>query len=124
MRRWLLRLVLLAIAAGLGGLAWDVAQLRALKPPSDPTFEGFLRDGRVPASLRLEEINQTLSWTGRPPRTLLPHPEPPVYLFGRSGRLLDWTPGAEPGMFSGAPLRARGQTVDLDRARAWLRPAR
>jgi hypothetical protein len=120
-RSRLFGLAALAVAALLAGLAWDVAQLRGLRPPEDRSFEGFLAAGRKPSALRLDDAGERLAWTAPYPPTLLPHADPPVYLFDRRGRLIDWTPGSEPGMLSGAPVPRRGREATLEQARAWLR---
>jgi hypothetical protein len=116
--RRLLKLALLLIVLGLGAVAWDVDQLRGLRPPPDATFESFSRAG----SYRIDESR--IYWIAPPPRTILPHAAPPVYAFDRRGALVDWTPGAEPGMRSGSPLRPRGREATREQARAWLTTGR
>ena len=117
MRRFL-KAVLVLIVAVLGALAWDVWQLRSLRPPPDRSFEGFVRAGRASTSLLIDEGR--LYWIAPRPRTIVPHAEPPVYAFDRRGALVDWTPGGEPGMLSGAPLRPKGRKATLDQARQVL----
>jgi hypothetical protein len=112
------RAFLVLAALALGGLAWDVAQLRTLRPPDDRTFEGFVRSGRT-GSLLIE--GDRLFWVAPPARTIVPYPEPPVYEFDRSGRLVNWTPqSGERGMLVDAPVRRRGSAATLEEARAWL----
>jgi hypothetical protein len=120
-RSWIARTLLLAVVALLAGLAWDVHQLRSLRPPDDRSLDGFLAAGRRPSALHLDDVTERLAWTAPFPPTILPHADPPVYLFDRAGCLVDWTPGGEPGMFSGAPIPRRGREATLEQARAWLK---
>jgi hypothetical protein len=122
--KFLLRALLVLVAVALSVLAWDVWQLRRLRPPEDPTFEGFLRDGRV-GSLLLDSSGQRLYWMTSA-RTVVQYSEPVVYEFGRSGALLNWTPGTGDfkGMILDAPVQRRGTPATVNEARAWLRPAR
>jgi hypothetical protein len=118
----LLRAVLLLLALGLGVLAWDVYQVRALRPPADRSFEGFLKAGRTPAGLRIDDLGARIYWIADPARTLLRYPQPPVYAFDRGGALVDWTPGTSDfaGMISGAPVIRAGREATLDHVRAWF----
>ncbi len=111
---------LLLVMLVLGTLAWDVWQLRALRPPDDRTFEGFVREGRR-GTFRIEA--ERLYWTAPPAKTLIPYPDPPVYEFDRSGALVNWTPGTQGhmGMILEVPVRPRGKAAGLDEARAWLK---
>jgi hypothetical protein len=119
----LLKAVLVLVVAGLGVLAWDVWQLRGLRTPADETFEGFLRAGRTPRDLRLDDVGARLYWVHGPAPTLVPYPQPVVYAFDLRGGLVDWTPGTEDfkGMRSGAPVIRAGREATLAQARAWLR---
>ena len=109
------------LALGLGVLAWDVYQLRSLRPPPDRTFDGLTRAGRAATSFRIDDAGGRLYWIApSPKRVLVRDVEPALYVFDRQGALLDWTPGGEPGMMSGSPLRSRGRQATRDEARAWL----
>lgn len=119
--KFLLKALLLLVVLALGALAWDVWQLRALRPPPDRTFEGFLRAGRTPVVLRIDDAAGRLTWTPLPARTLVPQAGLPWYVFDRSGALVDWSPGTDEGMISGAPVRRIGREATLDAARSWLR---
>lgn len=123
--RLLFRAGLLLVALALGGLAWDVWQLRGLQPPEDRTFEGFLRSGRQ-GSFLIDTPGDRLYWVAPPTKTLVRSPEPPVYAFNRAGLLVDWTPGTadQKGMMSDTPVRRRGAPAGLADARAWFRPGR
>jgi hypothetical protein len=114
--------LVLALAA-FAALAWDVWQLKALRPPADPTFDGFLRAGRK-GSLLIDAAGGRLYWVAGPPKTLMPYPEPVVYEFGPAGTLLNWTPGTGDfkGMMLDAPVRRKGTAATVEEARAWLRP--
>src|SRR5689334_2943469 len=101
------KILFVLLALGLGAVAWDVAQLRGLRPPADRSFEGFARAGRTSTSFHIDDAGGRLYWVSPAPRTIVPHAEAPVYAFDRRGALVDWTPGGEPGMISGAPLRWR-----------------
>lgn len=105
-----------------GGLAWDVWQLRALRPPGDRTFDGFIRAGRE-GTLLIDSAGDRLYWSARQ-KTIARYSEPVVYEFGRSGALLNWTPGTDDlkGMLLDAPVRRRGAPASVEEARAWLRP--
>ena len=116
--RKVVKVVFVLLALGLGAVAWDVYQLRALRPPADATFEGFAREG----AFRIDDAR--LYWIAPKPRTIVPHAEPPVYVFDRRGALIDWTPGEEPGMRSGSPVRPRGREATREQARAWLTTGR
>jgi len=114
--------VLLVLAAvALGALAWDVVQLRRLRPPDDRTFEGFVRDGRR-GSLLIDRGADRLYWTAPPHRTIARYSDH-VYEFDRSGQLVNWTPGADElkGMILDRPVRRSGQPATVDEARAWMR---
>ena len=119
----LLKAVLVLVVLGLGVLAWDVWQLRTLRPPEDRSFEGFLRAGRAPQSLRIDDVGARLYWVHGPAPTLVRYAQPVVYAFDLRGRLVDWTPGTEDftGMISGAPVIRAGRDATLEQARAWLR---
>jgi hypothetical protein len=104
----------------LGALAWDVWQLRAMKPPPDRSFEGFVREGRQ-GSLLIDTAGERLYWIAPRPGMIVRNPAPPVYEFDRSGQLLNWTPGTEKGMILDVPVRRRGAPAGMDQARAWLR---
>lgn len=121
MRKFLVRGFLTLVAVLLAVLGWDVWQLRALRPPQDPTFEGFLRAGRR-GSLQIDPAGQRLYWAAKA-STVVPYPEPVVYEFGRSGALLNWTPGTDDfkGMILDAPVRRSGKPATVEEARAWLR---
>lgn len=123
MLKGLLKIVLALIVLGLGLLAWDVWQLRGLRPPADRTFEGFLRAGRTPKSLRMDPVVGRLYWLHGAAPTLVPYSQPVVYAFDRRGDLVDWTPGTGDfkGMISGAPVVRAGPELTLEEARAWLR---
>ena len=121
MKRLLLVLLVVLLILG-GGLTWDVLQLRALRPPEDRTFEGFLRAGRN-GSLQLDPAGGRLYWIAPPRRTFVKYSDH-VYEFDRSGRLVNWTPGAEEqkGMILDQPVRRSGKPATMDDARAWMRP--
>jgi hypothetical protein len=121
--RILVRALLVVALAVFGVLAWDVWQLKGLRPPADPTFEGFVRAGRR-GSLRIDAAGQRLYWVAGPPRTVVPYPEPVVYEFGQTGALLNWTPGTGDfkGMILDAPVRPKGAPATEEEARGWLRP--
>lgn len=120
--RKVVKLLFVLLALGLGVLAWDVYQLRALQPPADRTFEGFARAGKAATLLRIDDAGGRLYWLTLPPkRVLVRDTAPPVYAFDREGALVDWTPGGEPGMISGSPLYSRGRDATLETARAWLK---
>jgi hypothetical protein len=111
--------VLLLVALVLGALAWDVWQIRALRPPEDRTFEGFVRSGRQGVLM----IDGDRLYSIAPhPKTVLPYPDPPVYEFNRSGELVNWTPGTreQKGMISETPVRPNGALASLEQVRAWL----
>lgn len=117
----LVRGILVVLALALAALGWDVLQLRALRPPDDRTFEGFVRAGRR-GSLLLDAAAGRLYWTA-PPRNTLVRYSDHVYEFDRSGALLNWTPGAEEqkGMLLDRPVMKRGTPATADEARAWMR---
>ena len=117
--RRLVKIAFVLLAAALGAVAWDVWQIRSLRPPPDRSFEGFTRAGRASTSFRIDEAGGRLYWIAPRPRTIVPHAEPPVYAFDRRGALVDWTPGGEPGMLSGAALRPRGREATPEQARVW-----
>lgn len=119
--RLVFRLLLILVAAVLGILAWDVWQLRTLRPPEDRTFGGFVRDGREGSFLIDEDVGR-LYWIAPSPPTVVPYPQPPVYAFDRAGRLVDWTPGTGDlkGMMQDRPVRRRGTPATREEARAWL----
>lgn len=121
--RIFVRVLLVVTLAAFGALAWDVWQLQGLRPPADPTFEGFLRAGRR-GSMLIDAAGQRLYWVAGPPRTAMPYPEPVVYEFGQTGVLLNWTPGTGDfkGMMLDAPVRRKGAPVGVEEARGWLRP--
>ncbi len=121
--RVLARGVLALVALALGGLGWDVWQLRQLRPPEDSTFDGFVRSGRA-GSLLLDATSDRLYWIAAPPPTIIRSPAPPAYEFNRSGVLLNWTPGSEKGMILEAPVHPRGSAVSVDDARRWIHPRR
>jgi hypothetical protein len=118
--------LLLLVALLLGLLAWDVWELRALRPPppEDASFEGFLKAGRRPTSLTLDVAGERLYWTALSARTVAPYSNTPVYEFDRSGRLLNWVPSGDfgKGMMADVPVRKRGSAATVEEARAWLRP--
>lgn len=120
MKRIRLVLLLVVLLVG-GGLTWDVLQLRALRPPEDRTFEGFIRAGRV-GLLELDPAAGRLYWTAPPRRTFVKYSDH-VYEFDRSGRLVNWTPGAEEqkGMMLDQPVRKSGTPATLEAVRAWMR---
>lgn len=115
--------VALVVVVGLvaGALLWDVCQLRALRPPEDRSFEGFVRDGRE-GSLLVDRTRDRLYWTAPPRRTLVKYADH-VYEFDRSGRLVNWTPGdnALKGMILDRPVVRGGTSATVDEARAWIR---
>jgi hypothetical protein len=117
----LLVVVLLVIAAVAGALLWDVCQLRALRPPDDRTFEGFVRDGRE-GTLLIDRSRDRLYWTAPPRRTIVRYADH-VYEFDRSGGLVNWTPGdnALKGMILDRPVVRGGTSATVDEARAWMR---
>ncbi len=119
--RRLFRGFLILLALGLGVLAWDVWQLRGLRPPDERTFEGFVRAGRQ-GTLHLDREGGRLYWIAPPARTVVRFSDPPTYVFDRSGRLIEWTPGPEKGMLQSTPVRARGTPATVEEARAWLGP--
>lgn len=118
--RLLFRGALVLVALFLGGLAWDVRQLRALRPPQDSSFDGFVRDGRK-GTLTIDSSGERLYWVAPWAKTIARSSEPPVYEFDRRGALVNWTPGDEKGMILDAPIRRRGTPATVDEARAWLR---
>jgi hypothetical protein len=118
--RILVRLFLGLAAAALGVLAWDVWQLRTLRPPLDNTFEGFVRAGRN-GGLKLDAAGRRIYWVAPAPRTVVKYTEPPVYEFAPSGELLNWDPGNGEGMMNRTAVRPRGAPATLDEARAWMR---
>ena len=122
--RIFVRTLLVVMLAAFGVLAWDVWQLKGLRPPADPTFEGFLRAGRR-GSMLIDPAGERLYWVAGPPGTVLPYPEPVVYEFGRTGALLTWTPGTGDfkGMILDAPVRRKGTPATAEEARAWIRAA-
>ncbi len=101
-------------------LAWDVGQLRGLRPPDDRSFEGFVRAGRA-GTFRIDRDGGRVYWIAPPARTVVRFSEPPAYEFDRTGRLLNWTPGPEKGMILDTPVHVHGTSATLDEARAWLR---
>ena len=113
--------LLLLVAAVVGVLAWDVRQLRELRPPDDRTFDGFVRAGRQ-GTLHLDGAADRLYWTAPPRATVVKYSDH-VYEFDRSGRLINWTPGADEqkGMILDRPVRKSGKPATMDEARAWLR---
>ncbi len=119
--RILFRAFLLVVALALGALAWDVWQLRALRPPEDRSFEGFVRSGRKGTFL-IDEAAGRLYWVAPPTPTVVPCHEPPVYEFDRSGALVDWTPGTadRKGMILERPVTRSGSPATLVEARRWL----
>ena len=123
--RKFVKVLFVLLALGLGVLAWDVYQLRSFQPPPDRSFEGLTRAGRASTGFRIDDAGGRLYWIAPPPkRVLVRDAEPAVYAFDRKGALVDWTPGGEPGMISGSPLRSRGREATLDQARAWLKQPR
>jgi len=120
MKRLLVVLLFLIVAAA-GVLIWDVLQLRALRPPDDRTFDGFLRAGREGALL-LDAAADRLYWTAPPRKTVVRYSDH-VYEFDRSGRLINWTPGAgeQKGMILDLPVRKSGKPATVEEARAWMR---
>lgn len=120
--KWLFRAFLVAALVVFAVLAWDVWQLRTLRPPEDRSFEGFLRSGRT-GSFLIDATADRLYWIATSPSTVIRSPEPPVYAFNRSGQLIDWTPGTadQKGMMSDTPVRRTGKPADLSEARAWFR---
>lgn len=123
MLKALLKGILVLVVLGLGVVAWDVWQLRGLRPPPDRTFEGFIRAGRTFQGLRMDPVVGRLYWIYGPAPTLIKYPRPVVYAFDRKGGLVDWTPGGDDfkGMISGAPVVQAGSEATLEQARAWLR---
>ena len=121
----LIRGALVVALAVFAVLAWDVWKLKALRPPADQTFEGFLRAGRPVGSLRIDAPTQRLYWVAGPPKTVMPYPEPVVYEFGPAGTLLNWTPGTHDfrGMMLDEPVRSKGKPATVDEARAWISAA-
>jgi hypothetical protein len=117
----LFRIFLLLIAVAFGALAWDIWQLRALRPPDDRTFDGFVRAGRQ-GTLQIDDAANRLYWTAPPRRTVVPYADH-VYEFDRQGLLVNWTPGAEEqkGMLLDRPVRRNGKPASVDEARSWLR---
>ena len=118
--RLLVRGFLLLAALALGVVAWDVWQLRGLRPPDDRSFEGFVRAGRQ-GTFTLDRDGGRLYWTVAPAKTVVRYSEPPMYEFDRSGQLVNWTPGPEKGMILDVPIRIRGTTATLEEARTWMR---
>ncbi len=122
-----LRLLFLAILAlvaiALGILAWDVWQLRALAPPAEATFEGFLEAGRRPEGLCIDAAGERLYWEAPRARTFTRNSKFPLYEFDRRGRLINWTPdcGNSNGMIQDTAMKVRGTPTGLQEARAWLR---
>jgi hypothetical protein len=118
----LLGVLLILVLAAAGALTWDVLQLRSLRPPEDRTFDGFVRAGRE-GSLLLDAPGGRLYWTAPPRRTFVTYSDH-VYEFERSGRLVNWTPGAEEqkGMILDQPVRKGGKPATIEDARAWMRP--
>ena len=121
--RQIFRAVLFLAALLLGVLAWDVWQLRALRPPENATFEGFLADGRSRLALTLDKGGGRLYWTAPPRPTVARTSEQPVYEFDRTGRLINWTPSIRDlkGMLLDEKVQVRGESATVDDARAWLR---
>jgi hypothetical protein len=121
MKRLLLVLLILFLVVA-GALTWDVLQLRSLRPPEDRTFDGFVRAGRE-GSLLLDAAGGRLYWTAPPRRTFVKYSDH-VYEFERSGRLINWTPGAQEqkGMILDQPVRKGGKPATIEEARAWMRP--
>ena len=113
--------LLIVILAVLAALAWDVAQLRALRPPDDRTFDGFVRDGRQ-GTLFLDAAADRLYWTAPPRRTFVKYSDH-LYEFDRTGQLVNWTPGADEqkGMILDRPVRRSGRPATVEEARAWLK---
>jgi len=120
--RLLFRAFLVVVALSVGMLSWDVWQLRALKPPDDRTFEGFLRAGRQGNPV-IDKDGNRLYLIAPYARTIVPRWEPPVYEFDRSGRLVNWMPSGDSkkGMLLEVPVRWRGAAASVEEARAWLR---
>jgi len=120
--KYVIRGFLVVALAVFVALAWDVWKLKGLRPPADPTFEGFVKEGRR-GSLLIDSAGKRLYWVAGPPGTVMPYPEPVVYEFVQTGALLNWTPGTGDfkGMLLDVPVRRRGAPATLDEARAWLR---
>ena len=118
-----LRAIFVLVVLALAALGWDVWQVRALQPPSDRSFEGFVIAGRQ-GSFLIDAPGERLYWVAPPPKTLMSYPEPPVYEFNRSGELMNWTPGTEDhrGMLGSVPVLRQGVPAGLNEVRAWLRP--
>lgn len=118
--RFLIRAFLVLAAAAMGVLAWDVWQLRLLRPPVDDRFEGFVSAGRT-GSLSLDAPGGRLYWSAPPVRTVMRYSGHPIFEFERTGRLVNWTPGGDvKGMKVDVPVVARGTPVTLEGARAWM----
>jgi len=113
--------LLIVVLAVLGALMWDVVQLRALRPPEDRTFEGFVRDGRQ-GTLLLDAARDRLFWTAPPRKTFVKYSDH-VYEFDRAGQLVNWTPGpdGEKGMILDVPVVRGGKSATLEEARGWIR---
>jgi hypothetical protein len=120
--RLLFRACLVAVVLVVGAIAWDVWQLRSLRPPDDRSFEGFVRAGRQ-GVLVLDKEGERLYWVAPLVRTIVPRSQPPAYEFDRSGRLLNWAPGgvSNTGMLLETPVQPRGVPATTQEARAWLR---
>jgi hypothetical protein len=118
--RILIRIFLLLAAVAMGILAWDVWQLRLLRPPVDDRFEAFVAAGRT-GSLSLDAPNERLYWSAPPVRTVMRYSGQPLFVFDRAGNLVNWTPGGNvKGMKIDVPLSVRGIPVTLEDARAWM----
>jgi len=120
MKRVAVALLIVSLAV-LGALMWDVVQLRALRPPDDRTFEGFVRGGRQ-GTLLLDAARDRLYWTA-PPRSTFVKYSDHVYEFDRSGQLVNWTPGPEgqKGMILDIAVVRGGRSVTAEEARGWIR---
>lgn len=118
--RWIIRAFLVLAAVAFGILAWDVWQLRLLRPPVDDRFEAFVRAGRT-GSLSLDAPGGRLYWSAPPVRTVLRYSGHPVFVFDRAGNLVNWTPGGDvKGMKVDVPISVRGAPATVEEARAWM----
>ncbi len=120
--KWFFRSFLVLVALLLGVLAWDVWQIRGLRPPDDSTFEGFIRSGRT-GSLLLDEDGKRIYLVSPPAKTIVRSAEPPVYEFDGRGMLLNWTPGTQnqKGMMIDVPICPQGRPSNVENARTWIR---
>ena len=117
----------LAVLAALGALwmLWTVWCYRRAVPASDETFESFAASHPAPEQLIVRKMGfmEQVTWIGaRAPLSFWPK-GPPVYVFARSGELVDWSydSGVAADRLQIAAPRPGARRVTLDEARAWMK---